>query len=290
MADRAALEHKYQPVIDMIDKFSNKRVDPSYADLGHESTNTGGDDQTDTLQSGGNLGKISQHIYGNAKYSNEIAKTNGSDDRDKIRARQEIEIRARQEIEIPVRSESKSPKKRRPFPRDAGGAFRREGELQRLRDSCGKAKPVLPAPLQILARPIREQQTAQKQGNQQNQEELLEPDAHYLVPRDRANVILRRGYGVGDEALPTQSAHRLRQIAGLRACVEGGDEAVGRSIVPQRNRYQRSAFTIRRLHSLHESEGHRFSPAELALPPRAVQQTAHHLSHTVEESIAGIDA
>ena len=129
MADLNALKQKYQPVIDVIQKFSAegakvedvslageqlhlkatvpskvvlnrvwdeiKKVDPSYADLKHEIINTGGDTQSYTIQNGDNLSHISQRFYGDAKFYNEIVKANNISDPNKIRAGQSINIPAR---------------------------------------------------------------------------------------------------------------------------------------------------------------------------------------------------
>ncbi|MBS1815207.1 MAG: LysM peptidoglycan-binding domain-containing protein [Acidobacteria bacterium] len=129
MADLNALKQKYQPVIDVIQKFSAegakvedvslageqlhlkatvpskvvlnrvwdeiKKVDPNYADLKHEIINTGGDTQSYTIQNGDNLSRISQRFYGDAKFYNEIVKANHISDPDKIRAGEQIQIPAR---------------------------------------------------------------------------------------------------------------------------------------------------------------------------------------------------
>lgn len=126
MADLNTLQQKYKPVIDTINKFNAegakvddvslageqlhikaevpskvvlnrvwdeiKKVDPNYADLKHEIINTGGDNQTYTIQSGDNLSKISQKFYGDAKFYNQISQANGISDPDKIRAGQSINI------------------------------------------------------------------------------------------------------------------------------------------------------------------------------------------------------
>jgi nucleoid-associated protein YgaU len=102
MADFEALKAKYQPVEDTVKTFEPygakfvgseltgeqlhfvaqvpskvvldrvwdaiKSCDASYADLNHEITNTGGDDQKYTIASGDNLSKVSKLFYGNANH------------------------------------------------------------------------------------------------------------------------------------------------------------------------------------------------------------------------------
>jgi len=71
-----------------------KSVDASFADLHHEITNTGGDEQSYTIASGTTSSKISKLFYGNANKYNEIAKANGIENPDKISAGQTINIPA----------------------------------------------------------------------------------------------------------------------------------------------------------------------------------------------------
>ncbi len=126
MADFQALLHKYAPVVDVIKKFEPygakfdgselageqyhlvahvpsqvvlervwdviKQVDPQYADLKHEITNTGGQDGSFTIQAGDNLSKVSQLFYGNANKYEAIAKANGLADPDKVRVGQTLTI------------------------------------------------------------------------------------------------------------------------------------------------------------------------------------------------------
>ena len=126
MADFQALLHKYAPVVDVIKKFEPygakfdgselaeeqyhlvahvpsqvvlervwdviKQVDPHYADLKHEITNTGGQDGSYTIQAGDNLSKVSQLFYGNANKYEAIAKANGLADPDKVRVGQTLTI------------------------------------------------------------------------------------------------------------------------------------------------------------------------------------------------------
>jgi nucleoid-associated protein YgaU len=114
MADLQALQAKYQPVVDRINEFEPygakfvgsdldgeqlhlvaqvpsqvvenrvwdaiKEVDPQFADLKHEITNTGGSDQTYTAVAGDNLSKISKLFYGNPNHYMKIAEASGKDD------------------------------------------------------------------------------------------------------------------------------------------------------------------------------------------------------------------
>ena len=126
MADFAALQAKYAPVVDVIKSFEPygakfdgselvgeqyhlvahvpsqvvenrvwdaiKAVDPTYADLKHEITNTDGADQTYTIAAGDNLSKVSKLFYGNANKYEEIAKANGMADANKIQVGQQIKV------------------------------------------------------------------------------------------------------------------------------------------------------------------------------------------------------
>ena len=126
MADFAALQSKYAPVVDVIKQFEPygakfvgselvgeqyhlvaqvpskvvenrvwdaiKKVDPSFSDLKHEITNTGGDEQSYTIAAGDNLSKVSKLFYGDANKYEEIAKANGMADANKIQAGQTIKI------------------------------------------------------------------------------------------------------------------------------------------------------------------------------------------------------
>jgi len=71
-----------------------KQADPTYADLHHEITNTGGDEQPYTVKSGDNLSKIAKHFYGNAGKYSEIAKANNISNPDLIKVGQEINLPA----------------------------------------------------------------------------------------------------------------------------------------------------------------------------------------------------
>jgi nucleoid-associated protein YgaU len=118
MADFAALQQKYAPVVDTIKEFEPygakfvgselvgeqyhlvaqvpsqvvenrvwdaiKSVDPEYADLKHEITNTGGADQTYTIVAGDNLSKVSKLFYGNPNHYTKIAEASNLDNPDKI--------------------------------------------------------------------------------------------------------------------------------------------------------------------------------------------------------------
>ncbi len=126
MADFQALQQKYAPVVDTIKEFEPygakfvgseltgeqyhlvaqvpsevvlnrvwdaiKQVDPQYADLKHEITNTGGQEGEYTIQAGDNLSKVSKLFYGNPNKYEAIAKANAMDDPNKIRAGQTIKI------------------------------------------------------------------------------------------------------------------------------------------------------------------------------------------------------
>ena len=126
MADFQQLQQKYAPVVDTIKQFEPygakfvgselvgeqyhlvaqvasqvelnrvwdaiKKVDPQYADLKHEITNTGGQDQTYTIAAGDNLSKVSKLFYGDANKYEAIAKANNLEDANKIHAGQSIKI------------------------------------------------------------------------------------------------------------------------------------------------------------------------------------------------------
>lgn len=117
MADFAALQAKYAPVVDTVKEFepygakfvgselvgeqyhlvaqvpskvvldrvwdSIKQVDPTFADLKHEITNTGGDNQEYSLVAGDNLSKISKLFYGDPNHYMAIAKASGMADPNK---------------------------------------------------------------------------------------------------------------------------------------------------------------------------------------------------------------
>jgi nucleoid-associated protein YgaU len=110
MADLDALKAKYAPVIAMIEKFvpygatleavdlageqlhirgtvpstvvanrvwdQIKKVDPTYSDLHHEISTSGGETQPYTIKSGDTLSAISLLFYGNANKYPQIAKAN----------------------------------------------------------------------------------------------------------------------------------------------------------------------------------------------------------------------
>ncbi|MBS1823112.1 MAG: LysM peptidoglycan-binding domain-containing protein [Acidobacteria bacterium] len=69
-----------------------KQADPTYADLKHEITTSGGADQPYTVKSGDNLSKISKLFYGNANKYSEIASANGLDNPDLIKVGQQINV------------------------------------------------------------------------------------------------------------------------------------------------------------------------------------------------------
>ena len=114
MADFQALNTKYGPVIDTVKEFEPygakfvgseltgeqlhlvaqvpsqvvlnrvwdaiKAVDPTYADLKHEITNTGGQEQHYTAVAGDNLSKVSKLFYGNPNHYIKIAEASGKKD------------------------------------------------------------------------------------------------------------------------------------------------------------------------------------------------------------------
>jgi nucleoid-associated protein YgaU len=126
VADFQALQQKYAPVVDTIKKFEPygakfvgselvgeqyhlvaqvpsqvvlnrvwdtiKQVDPQYADLKHEITNTGGQDGSYTIQSGDNLSKISNLFYGNPNKYEAIAHANALADPNKIHPGETLKI------------------------------------------------------------------------------------------------------------------------------------------------------------------------------------------------------
>ena len=128
MADFQALQQKYAPVVDVVKEFEPygakfvgselvgeqyhlvaqvpskvvldrvwdaiKAVDPQYADLKHEITNTGGDSQEYTLQAGDNLSKVSKLFYGNANHYEAIAKASGIEDANKVKVGETVTVPA----------------------------------------------------------------------------------------------------------------------------------------------------------------------------------------------------
>jgi nucleoid-associated protein YgaU len=126
MADFQQLQDKYAPVVDVIKKFEPygakfvgselvgeqyhlvaqvpsqvvldrvwdaiKQVDPQYADLKNEITNTGGQEDHYTLQAGETLSKVSLLYYGNANKYEAIAKASGLADANKAQAGQKLTI------------------------------------------------------------------------------------------------------------------------------------------------------------------------------------------------------
>lgn len=126
MADLEQLKQKYDPVIATIEGYAEfgakleavdldgeqlhlkgvvpsqvianrvwdviKQVDPTYSDLKHEIVTTGGAEQPYIIRSGDNLSKVSKLFYGTPNKYNEIAKANGIDDPDKIKAGQQINV------------------------------------------------------------------------------------------------------------------------------------------------------------------------------------------------------
>jgi nucleoid-associated protein YgaU len=126
MADLEALKQKYAPVIATLQEFgeygatidsvdldgdklrlkgsvpsevianrvwdSIKQCDPTYADLEHQISTTGGAEQPYTIKSGDNLSKVSKLFYGNANKYQQIADANGISDANLIKAGQQINV------------------------------------------------------------------------------------------------------------------------------------------------------------------------------------------------------
>lgn len=126
MADFEALNEKYMPVIDMVKQFEPhgakfvgselvgeqlhlvaevpsqvvenrvwdaiKAVDPEFADLKHEITNTGGAEQHYTAVAGDNLSKVSKLFYGNPNHYMKIAAASGKDDPNQLHVGDELVI------------------------------------------------------------------------------------------------------------------------------------------------------------------------------------------------------
>ena len=126
MADFQALQQKYAPVVDVIKQFEPygakfvgselvgeqyhlvanvpsqvvlnrvwdaiKQVDPQFADLKHEITNTGGQESEYTIAAGDNLSKVSKLFYGNPNHYEAIAKASGLSDPNKIQVGQKVTV------------------------------------------------------------------------------------------------------------------------------------------------------------------------------------------------------
>ncbi len=126
MADLAALQQKYEPVLKAIDRFTPdgaslqnvaldgdklyvkatlpsqvalnfvwdqiKQVDPTYADLHHELINVGGESQEYTVKSGDMLSKIAQHFYGDGNDYEQIAKANNLSNPNALKAGETLTI------------------------------------------------------------------------------------------------------------------------------------------------------------------------------------------------------
>ena len=126
MADFQVLQQKYAPVVDVIKQFEPygakfvgseltgeqyhlvanvpsqvvlnrvwdaiKQVDPQFADLKHEITNTGGQEQKYTIAAGDNLSKVSKLFYGNPNHYEAIAKASGISDPDKVKVGESVEV------------------------------------------------------------------------------------------------------------------------------------------------------------------------------------------------------
>jgi nucleoid-associated protein YgaU len=126
MADLEALKQKYAPVIATLQEFGEygatidsvdldgdklrlkgsvpsevvanrvwdtiKQCDPTYADLEHQISTSGGAEQPYTIKSGDSLSKVSKLFYGNANKYQQIAEANGISDPNLIRAGQQINV------------------------------------------------------------------------------------------------------------------------------------------------------------------------------------------------------
>jgi nucleoid-associated protein YgaU len=126
MADLDALKQKYDGVITALEGFSDvgatvetidldgdklhlkgtvpskvvanriwdliKETDATYADLHHEITTSGGDEQAYTVKSGENLSKIAKRFYGEAGKYGKIAEANHIDDPDRIQVGEELTL------------------------------------------------------------------------------------------------------------------------------------------------------------------------------------------------------
>jgi nucleoid-associated protein YgaU len=126
MADLETLKQKYAPVIATLQEFGEygatidsvdldgdklrlkgsvpsevianrvwdaiKQCDPTYADLEHQISTSGGAEQPYTIKSGDNLSKVSKLFYGNANKYQQIAEANGISDPNLIRAGQQINV------------------------------------------------------------------------------------------------------------------------------------------------------------------------------------------------------
>ncbi len=126
MADFQVLQTKYAPVVNTIKQFEPygakfdgselvgeqyhlvahvpsqvvenrvwdviKEVDPTYADLKHEITNTGGQEQKYTIVAGDNLSKVSKLFYGNANHYGKIAEASGITNPDHIQVGQDVTV------------------------------------------------------------------------------------------------------------------------------------------------------------------------------------------------------
>src|ERR1700721_537828 len=126
MADLNQLKQKYAPVIDTIQSFSAqgasvgnvaldgdklllqasvpspvvanrvwdaiKQGDPTYSDLHHEITTTGGPNQSYSVKSGDNLSKISNRFSGSPNHYSNIAAASNIPDPNKIQVGQQITV------------------------------------------------------------------------------------------------------------------------------------------------------------------------------------------------------
>ena len=113
MADFAALQAKYAPVVDTIKEFEpygakfvgSELTGEQYhlvaqvpsqvvENLKHEITNTGGADQKYTIQPGDNLSKVSKLFYGDPNHYAKIAEASGISDPNKVQVGQQVTVPA----------------------------------------------------------------------------------------------------------------------------------------------------------------------------------------------------
>ena len=69
-----------------------KEADPSFSDLEHEITTSGGDEQPYIVQSGDNLSRIAKRFYGSPNKYTGIAQANGIANPDLIKVGQKLKL------------------------------------------------------------------------------------------------------------------------------------------------------------------------------------------------------
>ncbi len=69
-----------------------KEADPSFSDLQHEITTSGGDEQPYIVQSGDNLSRIAKRFYGSPNKYTGIAQANGIANPDLIKVGQKLKL------------------------------------------------------------------------------------------------------------------------------------------------------------------------------------------------------